>query len=278
MISWIARHWPFANGSGRIVDRFGAGIRCGTGVRDVATRDGFSMSVMASDLIGRHLIITGQFDRSLFEMLLRCARPGDRILDVGGNIGYASCLALKHIADSRVISIEPQSDVAALLRRNLSQFEADRWQVHEVALSDQDGEGHMHIDTANRGASALAQEGDSIRLVNADAFLKSLDTLDCMKVDIEGHEEVLFRAGRAQLQRLQPRAILFEDQAHRPGSEGWIDEILTDIGYDVYGVQKSLLATKLVAVTPANRTMFHDYLAISRLRRDEIPAFVAMLA
>jgi FkbM family methyltransferase len=277
MIGWIARHWPFANGAGRIVDRFGRGIDCGRGTRQVTTSDGFAMSVMADDLIGRHLIITGRFDRSLFEVLLRCGRPGDHVLDVGSNIGYVSCLTLQHLPDSRVISIEPQHDVAALLRQNLGQFEAHRWQVEQAALSDEDGEGRMHIDARNRGASALADEGAAVRLVDVNAFLESLDRLDAMKVDIEGHEETLFRAGRKQLERLQPRVILFEDEAHAPGSEGWIDEILESIGYDMFGVQKSLFATRLVAVSEANRTAFHDYLAVSRARHVEIPSLSAMI-
>jgi FkbM family methyltransferase len=278
MIGWIARRWPFTNGAGRIVDVYCGGIDCGTGVRQVNTSDGFTMAVMADDLIGRHLIITGQFDRSLFEILLQCGRSGDHVLDVGGNIGYASCLALQHLRESNVISVEPQAEVAALLCQNLSQFDAHRWRVEQVALSDIDGEGHMRIDTDNRGASALAKEGMEIRLVSADALLKTLDRLDLMKVDIEGHEETLFRAGREQLERLQPRAILFEDQAHAPGPDGWIDEILSGIGYDIFGVKKSLFATRLVAVSAANRTAFHDYLAVSRARRDELPLLAAMIA
>jgi FkbM family methyltransferase len=277
MVGWIARHWPFANGAGRVIDRFGEGIACGSGNRTAQTRDGFPMQVMAGDLIGRHLLITGQFDRSLFEILLRCGRSGDRILDVGGNIGYASCLALQRIPQSIVIAIEPQAEVAELLRTNLGQFGAGRWRVEQVALSDHDGKGHMAIEDHNRGGSALAETGVAVRLVNADAFLATLDALDLIKVDIEGHEETFFRAGRAQIARLQPRAILFEDTAHQAGPEGWIDEILNAAGYDIYGVHKSLMKTRLVRIDPGNRLDFHDYLAVSRARASEIQALASMI-
>jgi FkbM family methyltransferase len=277
VIGWIARQWPFANGAGRVVDRFGAGIACGSGISTAQTRDGFPMQVMASDLIGRHLLITGQFDRSLFDVLLRCGQSGDRILDVGGNIGYASCLALKHLPESSVVAIEPQAEVAELLRVNLAQFGASRWRVEQVALSDQDGEGHMTIEVSNRGGSALADTGVVVRLVNTDAFLATFDALDLIKVDIEGHEETFFRVGRAQIARLQPRAILFEDTAHWPGPEGWIDEILSKAGYDIYGVRKSLMSTRLVRIIPGNRIDFHDYLAVSRARANEIPPLASMI-
>ena len=278
MIGWIARHWPFANGAGRFIDVCGGGINRGSGVRQADTRDGFTMSVMADGLIGRHLIIAGQFFRSLVEVLRPFGRPGDHVLDVGGNIGYASCLALKHLPESSVISVEPQAEVAALLRQNLGQFDAHRWRVEQVALSEIDSEGHMRIDTDNRGAGALAKEGMEIRLINADAVLKTLDRLDLMKVDNEGHDEALFRAGRAQLERLQPRATLFEDRARDQGSDGWIDKILPSIGYDVFGVKKTLFATRVVAVSVANRTAFLDYLAVSRARLGKLPLLAAMIA
>lgn len=270
MIGWVSRHWPFANGAGRILDRFGGGIDCGTGERTAATADGFTMTVMADDLIGRHLLITGRFDRSVFDLLLRNSRRGDHVLDVGANIGYASCLVLTHIAESRVIAVEPQPPVAELLRTNLGQFAADRWRVEQAALSDRAGEGHMRIAAGNSGGSALADSGVAVPVRDADAFLGGLERLDLMKVDIEGHEETLFRAGAKQLERLQPRAILFEDGAHRRGPEGWIDEILDRAGYDSYGVKKTLFATRLVRVDAANRTAFHDYLAVSRKRAGEM--------
>lgn len=278
MIGWVARHWPFANGAGRLVDRLGRDVDCGHGIRVARTRDGFPMTVMAGDLIGRHLLITGRFDRSLFEILLRAACPGDHLLDVGANIGYVSCLVLNQVRGASVTAIEPQPDVANLLRDNVAQFGAGRAHVDEIALSDRAGEGHMTIQTGNRGGSALSDAGTTVRLVDAGAYLAAMDRVDLIKVDIEGHEETFFRAAAVQLVRLCPRAILFEDTAHAPGADGWIDEILSKAGYDVYGVRKSLLSTRLVPVDAGNRSRFHDYLAVSRARRHEIADLMARIA
>ena len=76
VISTNARHWPFANGSGRFLDQFGKRIDLGSGKRIAQTSDGFPMHVFAEDLIGRHLLLSGKFDRSVIQVLLDLAKPG----------------------------------------------------------------------------------------------------------------------------------------------------------------------------------------------------------
>jgi hypothetical protein len=63
VIASIARNWPSANGSARLIDKYARGIDLGKGERVVRTSDEFDMHVFADDLIGRHLILSGKFDR-----------------------------------------------------------------------------------------------------------------------------------------------------------------------------------------------------------------------
>ncbi len=58
------------------------------------------MTVLPNDHIGRHIYLSGAFDRTIVEMLLRYARPEDRILDIGANIGYISCAMLALVPES----------------------------------------------------------------------------------------------------------------------------------------------------------------------------------
>jgi FkbM family methyltransferase len=270
-LSAVTRLWPFANGSGRLIDRLGKGVDLGTGLRECTVKGGFAMQVLADDHIGRHLILSGQFDRSTMQVLLAFAEAGDRCIDVGANIGYLACLMLHHRPRSRVLCIEPQPDIAAMLRHNLAQVSASRWSVLEAGLSDAEGDGHMQVSAANRGAGALVQQGQeanlTIPLVPAARVFGELAQLDVMKMDIEGHEETVFRSAAEAIARLQPKAILFEDQLGKSGPGGPIGMLLSDCGYRVYGVHKQLLATRLVLLDPATPLAFNDYLALSR-RRD----------
>ena len=59
LIPTVARYWPFANGSGRILDKYAKGIDLGTGERVGWTSDGFPLHVYAEELIGRHILMSG---------------------------------------------------------------------------------------------------------------------------------------------------------------------------------------------------------------------------
>lgn len=266
----IARHWPFANGAGRFVDTYCTHVDTGAGIRDCKTADGFAMRVRADDLIGRHLILSGQFDRSIVEVLLAFAEAGDRCVDIGANIGYVSALLLARIPGAHVLSIEPQPAVAAMLRHNLSQFDAARWDVIEAGLSDQRADGFMKVDGGNAGGGRLVSEADgssaTIALLPADDVLGGRDRIDLIKVDIEGHEATMFRAAASAIERHQPKAILFEDQTGQAAPDGAIGRVLSDAGYVVFAIDKQLLRTRLIPLKAGAHPTTNDYIAVSRRR------------
>ena len=252
LVPTVARYWPLANGSGRIIDKFARGIDLGTGERRAKTGAGFPLTVLADDLIGRHILLTGRFDHSIVQLLLDRTRPGDVLLDVGANIGYVSACFLNQVRDGRAICVEPQPGIVDLLRRNLEQF--GRHEIHQVGLSDHNGEEGFHVNPTNRGNSGLRADGEiKVPIVEASGLLKSLDRLDLIKIDVEGHELPIFRSIEGELQRLKPRAILFEDQT---GSIE-IRSILKRCGYTVFGIKKTPFKTRLIE----NYSDSNDHLA-----------------
>lgn len=255
-----ARHWPFANGSGRIIDRFARGVDLGVGERLAKTSDGFALCVRADDLIGRHILLTGRFDRSVVQILLDQARPGDVLLDIGANIGYVTACFLNRVVGSTAICVEPQPEIVDLLERNMEPF-ADRATIHRIALSDAAGEVRFRIDPANRGASRIDADGEFVvKTMHAGELLAGLARLDLIKIDVEGHEEPVFRAIDAQLARLAPRAILFEDQG--TGAAEAIGALLHRHRYAIHGIDKRLLRTRLVPIFSRADCRYNDYLAV----------------
>jgi len=251
----IARHWPLANGSGRIVDNYARGLSLGTGERQARTSSGFSITVLADDLIGRHILLTGKFDHSIVTVLLDNAKSGDVLLDIGANIGYVAACFLNKIPDGTAICIEPQPGIVHLLRQNLDQF--GRNEVCQVALSDRDGEAAFHINTANRGNSGIRADGEiKVPVLEAAKLLRGLDKLDLIKIDVEGHELPILRSIEPELRRLRPRAILFEDQTE----SGELRHILRRCGYSIFGIKKTLFKTQLVE----GLSGVNDHLAVLR--------------
>lgn len=253
LIPLIARYWPFANGSGRLIDNFAGGVKLGSGQRTVVTSSGFPITVLADDLIGRHIVLTGRFDHSVVRVLLDHAQPGDVLLDIGANIGYVAACFLHTVPNGMAICVEPQPEIVDLLRRNLEQF--GRNSIRQVALSDRDGEAGFHVNTVNRGNSGIRGDGEvKVPITKAAKLLSAIQKLDLIKIDVEGHELPIFRSMEHELRRLGPRAILFEDQTNCAE----IRDILSRCGYRIFAIKKTLLRTRLIE----NGEGTNDYIAL----------------
>ena len=227
----LLRSWPFPRGAGRIIDHFFSQLSFDTKVASVRTTDGFNIKILPNELIGRHIYLTGEFDRSTVEVLLKLSKPGDVLLDIGANIGYVSACFLQKVPHSKVIAVEPQPQIVDLLRSNLKPFGDERYKVFPVALSDLDSSGWMEICDLNRGASKVVDERNSrtveIQLWSAKRLFASLqgEKIDLVKIDVEGQEEVVLKACQADLNRLRPRAIFFEDHTQSSAPDGSIGRI-----------------------------------------------------
>jgi FkbM family methyltransferase len=268
----LLRAWPFPRGAGRLTDKLFSKLKFRQSEATVRTTDGFWMTVMPNELIGRHIYLTGEFDRTTVEVLVDFSEPGDVLLDIGANIGYVSGCFLKNVDRSKVISVEPQPSVFDLLCANLRQFSASQYATVPVALSDRNEEGWLESSEQNLGSGKLITEAKPnatrVTVQSADNFFSSLglEHLELVKIDVEGQEAAVFKASAAHLQRLQPRAIFFEDHLQQAAPLEFIGSILNSIGYRVFGVEKHLTKISLIPITTKSDCTYNDYLAISRTR------------
>jgi FkbM family methyltransferase len=264
----LLRSWPFPRGIGRITDYFFSRLMFDAEVASVRTTDGFTINVLPNELIGRHIYLMGEFDRSTVEALLKLSKPGDVLLDIGANIGYVSACFLQKVPQSKAIAVEPQPQIVDLLQSNLKPFGVERYKVFPVAISDLDATGWLEVCDMNRGASKVVDELNShtveIQLWSAKRLFASLqgEKIDLIKIDAEGHEETILKACQAELNRLRPRAIFFEDHTQSSAPDGSIGRIFSSIGYRVLGVKKRLTRLEFVSISTARDCVYNDYLAL----------------
>lgn len=257
----LLRSWPFPRGAGRLTDRFFAGLKFKNHVETVQTTDGFPMKVMPNDLIGRHIYLTGEFDRSIVEVIKTFAAPGDTLLDIGANVGYVSACILTIVPNSKVIAVEPQAEVLNLLRTNLSPF-ASRAQIYPFALSDHDGEGFFRIPPENSGGGAIDVSG--VKVITKSGYSLFIDNaisrLDLVKIDVEGHEETVIASCLPYFAKFKPKIIVFENQ--NATSFDAIYGMLRSIDYSIYGIGKSLTRLSFNKVHSSRERAHHDYAAL----------------
>jgi FkbM family methyltransferase len=264
----VSRSWPFKIGKGHVLRVAARGLKLNGPVVKVKTTDGFPMQVNPNDFIGKHIYLAGEFDRSVVETLLKRARPGDTLLDIGANIGYISACFLHNIPDSKVIVVEPQPKVLDLLRANLNYFDGARHELFPIAISNVDSCGWLALNDWNNGAAAVTTERRSnsaaIQLWSAKTLFAAMkgQKVDLVKVDVEGHEETVLRECEADLTRLKPRAILFENQTALAAPSKSLGGIFRRMGYRVYGLRKGMTKVSLAPIATARDCVYNDYLAV----------------
>jgi FkbM family methyltransferase len=262
----LLRAWPFPHGSGRLTDRLFGRLAFKDKTATVRTTDGFDITVMPNDLIGRHLYLTGEFDRSTVRVLRGLSRPGDTLLDIGANIGYVSAAFLKLVPNSNVVAVDPQPGIIDLLRTNLAPFR-NRARILPVALSDQDGTMNFFVDPYNKGASKIVYHNGpgtvQVETWSAETLIarSGVDKIDLIKIDVEGHETQVISALLPAIQKFKPRAILFEDHGVKAAPEGTIGSLLKSADYKVTGMKKRLTGLDMIPINSVTDCVCNDYIA-----------------
>src|SRR4051812_9364722 len=100
----VLRSWPFGRGIPFLMRTFFGDLHFRREFEMVSTQDGPTLKVMPNDLIGQLLYLTGEYERSVLDVLYSLAKPGDVLLDIGANIGYISACFLHKVSGSRVIA------------------------------------------------------------------------------------------------------------------------------------------------------------------------------
>ena len=248
--------FPFRRGLGPIVDHSPLRwLRSPETTRSVVTADGVALIVYPNELIGRHLVLTGQFDQTTIDVLRLVLRPNDVLLDVGANIGYVSASLLHLVDDLEVVAVEPLPMLHPLLQANLEPYDG-RVRIVEAALSTQVADGVVARDDRNLGASrlvgehehvALAQRED-VQLIDGEALVRlaGLDRVDVIKIDVEGHESEVVVTLAPWLQPLGTRAVLFECHEGYLAPSEPTHRLLVDAGFHLFGVRKMLTRVELV--------------------------------
>lgn len=149
--------------------------------------------------LSRVLRETGLWEPFETELLRRLLKPGDRVLDVGANIGYFSLLSAACVGEEgKVYAFEPEPQNFALLEENIT-MNGYRGRVLscQAALASEAGAGVLYISPDNWGDHQLYEEKpgrDSVPVAleaGAEWFSGRESRLDLVKVDVQGAEHAV---------------------------------------------------------------------------------------
>lgn len=165
---------------------------------------------------------------------------GGVAIDVGANLGEWSVPLAKAVgSEGQVLCCEPNPMIADALSATLRINNLTHARVIAAALSSCDGEGHLQVDTGNTGLSRMSAStaGIAITLRRLDSIVAdhTLERLDFLKIDVEGHERQVIEGAAATLSRFEP-ALVFESGHETTADRLAIQRMLGELGYDIVAV------------------------------------------
>ena len=151
------------------------------------------------------------------------------VVDLGSNIGLTMSHFAYLFANARIAGVELDSGNAELCRRNIALW-SDRCTVLQAAIWSYDGEVAYHRNPDEAWAYRVGVEDEGEPLVvearTLDTVLESVlpnETIDFLKVDIEGAEQNLLTAGGNWAERVRVLKV----ETHAPYS---VEACLRDLG------------------------------------------------
>ncbi len=244
------RRLPPVRGSGRPLRRINSYFLENSTAPPIVTthmRMGHDMIVDLRSRTEFRSYYTGDYDSKRIRMLCQFIPAGTDVLDVGANIGFWTVpLANRVGATGGTVHVfEPVAANVARLRENLRlNAVEDTVSVHTIALSDRNGTAKISLredfrEGASTGNAALTIDdgadtrfpSETVGLARLDdiAELKEGNNISFIKLDVEGHEDLVLSGGWTTL--AQHRPIIFaefnEDYFRRRAVD--IDECAAEI-------------------------------------------------
>ena len=222
----------------------GRGTYVGDGRILVQSAAGFPLLLPSHDLsITPHFISAGETHPELRRFIERNLKPTETFVDVGANVGYFSLVAARRVArHGRVVSYEPQPEIAELLRSNAVMNGLEVLiDVRELAVSNRVGSMELMVSGLVSGRSHLADPANLtsersapnsyvpqlVLVTSLDSDLKDVPKVDLLKIDCEGSESEVLEGATGLL------------------SEGRIDRIAIEVLREQTGDRYAALCTQL---------------------------------
>ena len=223
----------------------------------VRTKYGFPVYVFSNDVsIGFPLILCGIWEPHLTSLFYQKIKPGMIAVDIGANIGYFSALFASK--DAYVHAFEPNPAMSQIIYKNIfinnvrsilikDELGRSKSVVNQCAVGASIGTTKMDFNPYITGGASLKKtafrepvfcELDQTKSVEIDivtldeyAKINSLQSVDIIKIDVEGFEEEALK-GAENLIRRSPELMLcmeYKRGCYSSNFLPWLKEIFSKV-------------------------------------------------
>lgn len=221
-----------------------------SGVINVKINDGkyLKLKTNQTSYVTRKLFWNGSNNYEYTSVFTKLIMKVNTFVDIGANLGYYSILGAKLNQQLRINAFEPSVGLMNYLKENVNiNGVENRINLHLLALSDQKGEIDFFEKRNNKYPNISNLSGEhnigtkqnfksittKIQSQTLDDFVqeKDITSIDLIKVDTEGCEDVILKASKNTINELKP-IIICETLFNVIENE--LEAIMLEHGYEFY--------------------------------------------
>ncbi|MBI3891540.1 MAG: FkbM family methyltransferase [Candidatus Wallbacteria bacterium] len=200
-------------------------------------------------------------------MVFRLVHDGDRILDVGANIGWYSISLAKRYPNCTIQAFEPIPKTFGYLAKNVGLNGVANIRLNNFGFSNTAAELTFYYYATGSGNASSAKLADlagvqeiKCRVMPMDDFLREqVDSIDFIKCDVEGAELMVFQGGMNSLRAHKP--VVFSEMLRKWSAKfGYhpneILELFAGLGYRCFAARGDRLVEFMTITDETIETNF----------------------
>jgi FkbM family methyltransferase len=178
------------------------------------------------------------------------------ILDCGANIGLATIYFKNIYPDSIIYSYEPDPFIFETLKFNIASWNFDNVNIINKAISNNEGFCEFVSDGSLSGMIIADSKSNfiSVKTERLKNILGGFSKIDFLKIDIEGHEDVVIYDIIDELPKVQNLFLEYHSFVNKPQDLGHILQTLTDAGFRYYFKESDFKQYPFI-----DRVLFYDF-------------------
>jgi FkbM family methyltransferase len=166
------------------------------------------------------------------------------ILDCGANIGLATLFFSRTYPETRIVSFEPDPIVFEVLSVNCHEWGATNVELKNVAVWTADENSvSFEVEGADSGMLTSVASKDSVEVTTVRLRSYLRDSVDLLKIDIEGAETKVLHDSADSLHNVKNIFVEYHSFSDRPQELDKILALLKDAGFRVH-LEAGLIAKR----------------------------------
>lgn len=199
---------------------------------------GYELAIFDNDALCNEFVRRNEYENHLTEVLRKVVEPSSTVLDGGCHLGFHTILFAQLAKDGVVHAFDINEEALTLLKYTITQNNLTNIKVHNAGLSET-SKTVTYSKNIHPDQNSLYESYSKVFVGEAQARLVTLDSLnlnslDFLKLDIEGSELDALKGGLNTLQKHKP-VIIYEHLKHNEDPS----ILLNELGYELYQIEQS---------------------------------------